>query len=231
MRSARPVSVTPPTSRADRTRAALIAAAHAAFAADGFDGATGARIAADAGVSEPTIANRFGSKSGLLAAVIGDYYDDLLEAMEEVLDMPGGPQARLRAFAQWWLRTNDRHYPLLRVFSERGRRPDPDDDVVLAFRAGNRRVTRAFDRMIGELAHLGALREDLPPRIIRDAFFGATEHTMVARVLTGRPEDLDAAAEALVSLLLDGARPRAAAEQTGLSEISGKLDRILERLA
>jgi AcrR family transcriptional regulator len=62
----------PPEERqidAERTRAALLAAALEEFSRRGFAGATVREIAARAGVSKDLIAYHFGSKQGLLAAV------------------------------------------------------------------------------------------------------------------------------------------------------------------
>ena len=73
MPSASPVGRRPDAgTRGDRTRAAVVAAARDRFAAEGFERATGARIAADAGVSEPSVAFHFGSKAGLLHEVMTD---------------------------------------------------------------------------------------------------------------------------------------------------------------
>ncbi len=227
------------TTRGDRTRAAVIAAARGRFEIEAFEGTTLARIAADAGVSEPTIVFHFGSKAGLLVAVMRAYYDDLLAAVDEVIDGSKEPVARLRDFARWWLPHNAEHYELVAVFGRQGRRTEPDE-VVDAFRECNRRVTRVFDRLVDDLKHLGVLRDDVSTRITRDAFFGTSEHLMIGRALTGRPDDLEAAADDLLDLLFDGAATRATeggiptpgpeADRPDLATIDVKLDRLLERL-
>jgi len=235
--------------RGARTRAAVLAAARHRFADEGFDGTTGARIAADAGVSEPTIAFHFGSKAGLLVAVMRAYYDELLATIDEVLDDAAPPEQRLGAFAAFWLCHNAEELALLSVFGRHGRRSEPDE-VVAAFRDCNRRVTRVFDALVEDLKHVGTVRADVPTRIVRDAFFGTTEHLMLGRALTGRPADLDAAADDLVALLLHGAagppaHPPPATGQDALDAqdaqdalgaldvlhvLDAKLDRVLERL-
>ncbi len=221
---------TPATTRGQRTHAAVLAGARRRFASEGYDGTTLARIAADAGVSEPTVAFHFGSKSGLLVAVMHDYYDDLLAAIDEVVDVALAPVDRLRAFARWWVSHNADNLDLLSVFSRQGRRAGTDD-VVLAFAECNRRVTRVFDRLVEDLGHVGMLTGGVPTRIVRDAFFGATEHVMLGRALTGRPADLDRAADDLVDLLLHGAAGVPIADGApSLTSLDAKLDRVLERL-
>lgn len=191
-----------------RTRAAVVAAARRHFSEQGYEGATGAMIAADAGVTEPTIQFHFGSKAGLLVAVMRDYYDDLLAQMQTVLDDAQEPTARLERFAVWWLTHNAAHVDLLAVFGRHGRGP-ASDEVVIAFTEANRRVTRAFDRLVEDARRAGHVRPEVATRVVRDAFFGGAEHVMVGRAMTGRPIDLAAAARELLDLLIGGAAPRA----------------------
>ncbi|MFT5222155.1 MAG: TetR/AcrR family fatty acid metabolism transcriptional regulator [Glaciecola sp.] len=222
--------------RGQRTRAAVLSAARARFAAEGFEGSALSRIAADVGVSEPTVAFHFGNKAGLLVAVIEDYYDDLLLALDEAVDPALAPEQRLRSFAHWWLVHNEENLALLSVFGRQGRRIEVDE-VVTAFVSANRRVTRVFDRLIEDLGHVGGTRADVSVRIFRDAFFGTAEHLMLGRATTGRPERLDQAADELVDLLLHGAAAvgdigaTTTSEPTDLATIDRKLEQILDRLA
>lgn len=218
------------TTRGDRTRDAVLTAARQRFSAEGFDGATLGRIAADAGVAQGTVVFHFGSKAGLLVAVLGAYYDELLAEMDEVLDPTLAPEQRLRVFARWWLEHNAADYELLAVFGRHGRRTETDD-IVLAFREANRRVIRRFEALVEDLKHAGVASARVPTRVLRDAFFGTSEHVMVGRALTGRPDDLADAADDLVDLLLHGC---GAASGTPpdvgqrLSAVEAKLERLLE---
>lgn len=218
--------------RGDRTRDALLVAARTRFEEAGFDGTTLASIAADAGVAQATVVFHFGSKAGLLVAVMRGYYDELLSAMDAVLDPALEPVERLGTFARWWLDRTAAHYELLSVFGRHGRRTEPDE-IVGAFREENRRVTTRFDALVEDLKHAGRVAPDVPTRILRDAFFGTTEHLLVGRVLTGRPEDLAPAADDLVQLLLHGSAGTAAAAPTveaRLRALENKLDTVAARL-
>jgi AcrR family transcriptional regulator len=64
----------------EATRAALLAAGRAQFAADGFAKAELGRIAADAGVTTGAIYHHFGSKAGLFQAVAEQIEAEILQA-------------------------------------------------------------------------------------------------------------------------------------------------------
>lgn len=229
--------------RGERTRAAIVAAARERFAALGFDGTTVASVAADAGVAEPTVSFHFGSKAGLLVAVLRDHYDRLLAELERVVDVAAPPRRRLEGFARWWVAHLAEHHDLLQVLGRHGR-DGSDEQVAAAFHESNRRVTREFDRLLADLAHAGALREGVVPRVVRDAFFGGAEHLLLGWAATGRPADLAAAADGLVDLLLHGALAPSDAGSDGgtgrdpggdrvrpdLASLDAKLDEVLAHL-
>ncbi|MFI6362723.1 TetR/AcrR family transcriptional regulator [Nocardia sp. NPDC050630] len=60
----------PPARRSDATRAAILVAARARFAAEGFRKATIRAIAADAAIDPSMVMRYFGSKDGLFAAAV-----------------------------------------------------------------------------------------------------------------------------------------------------------------
>lgn len=232
---------TDPTSadtRGDRTRRAILAAARSHFAAHGFDDTTMAGVAKDAGVSGPTVAFHFGSKVGLLAAVIGDYYDELLVRIDAVIDAPSSPADRLRAFARFWMGGQEDAFELFAVFSAKAGWKSGDSEIVVAMRENNRRVTRVLERLVDDLKADGTLRADVSTRLLRDAFFGTCEHIWRGRLHTSRPWNPDRAADDLLDLLFRGAAPAPAApapvpatvpEATPLAELDRKLDVLLAR--
>jgi AcrR family transcriptional regulator len=99
-------SVTPRRrlARADRARVVLDAAEEI-FAARGLAGASMAEIAARAGVTKPVLYDHFGSKDGLLAAVIRRAGDELRAAVQEAVtgaDSPADALARgLRTYFEF----------------------------------------------------------------------------------------------------------------------------------
>lgn len=219
--------------RGDRTRSAILAAAKEHLATHRLEGLRGRDVALDAGVSEATVWFHFGTKAGLLVAVMEAYYDALVEDVRETVAAASDPRTRLEAFARFWLGRLERDLALLGELGRHGRF-GPDPEVVAAFAACNRRVTRAFERLVEDLAAAGAVRGDVPVHLVRDAFFGTAEHVVVGRAVTGRERDLTAAADDLLGLLLDGLVDRGVEpdlpDGATLRAIDGKLDRVLAQL-
>lgn len=227
----------PPT-RGDRTRAAILTAAAAHLADHGLAGTRGAAVAVDAEVSEATVWFHFGTKAGLLVAVMEDYYDRLVADIAEVVEAADTPRGRLDAFARFWLVRISADLPLVGEFERHGR-GGHDTEVVAAFAACNRRVTRGFERLVEDLVATGDVRGGLPTWIVRDTFFGTAEHLVVGRAVTGRDSDLGAAADLLLDVLLHGVAPRAGAADAGasgagaeptLAALDAKLDALLDRI-
>lgn len=107
-----------PRADAQRNRDALLAAALALVAAHGVDAVTMDQVAAAAGVGKGTVFRRFGSRAGLMAAVLNQ---SELEWQSNVISgqPPLGPGAapyqRLLAFGESRSRLNARHVDLIRA--------------------------------------------------------------------------------------------------------------------
>ncbi|HEY1832050.1 MAG TPA: TetR family transcriptional regulator [Acidimicrobiales bacterium] len=162
----------PPEERqidADRTRAALLAAALEEFSRRGFAGATVREIAARAGVSKDLIAYHFGSKQGLLAAVEEasataaaspaldetalSLADSVLEALSDALIDPRA--LRLRA----WRGLHGANQVALDGFSEGAKtaRGESGSQASLAARQRSGELDPNLDPATLELVLLGAI--------------------------------------------------------------------------
>ncbi len=88
-------------SRGTERRSAIVDAAVELFARSGYQGTALSEIAERVGVSAPAILHHFGSKSGLLVAVLADVDQRHLESGAAVFE-PGGLETirRLRRFAE-----------------------------------------------------------------------------------------------------------------------------------
>jgi len=89
---------------ADATRRDLIAAARAAFAADGYAQARAGDIVATAGLTRGALYHHFDGKAGLFRAALEDVQAVLAkEIRNRALAAKGGPLARLRVGFQTYL--------------------------------------------------------------------------------------------------------------------------------
>ncbi|MEA2775461.1 MAG: TetR/AcrR family transcriptional regulator, mexJK operon transcriptional repressor, partial [Acetobacteraceae bacterium] len=85
-------------------RAQILNGAATVFAADGYEGASMARIAAVAGVSKGTLYNHFDSKAALFTAYVGEKCDQNLAHVFDGADHDGDPADVLRGIGERMLR-------------------------------------------------------------------------------------------------------------------------------
>ncbi len=81
-------------------RAQILGGAAKVFAADGYEGASMARIAAVAGVSKGTLYNYFDSKAALFSAYVGDACDRFLAHIFDRRDLGDDPACVLRGIGR-----------------------------------------------------------------------------------------------------------------------------------
>lgn len=122
-----PIADQPPAERSDaaRNRAALLEAATRLVMAHGVDGVTMETVAAQAGVGKGTVFRRFGSRAGLMAALL-DHTETAWQADVLAGPPPLGPGAppieRLLAFGHSRIEANLRNADLVRAAGRAGTR-------------------------------------------------------------------------------------------------------------
>jgi AcrR family transcriptional regulator len=163
--------------RGEAKRAAVIAAAAAAFVTRGYEAASMDSIAAEARVSKRTVYNHFPSKRILFRAVIEQLYAGLLEAGELLPSADEAPETALPRLASALLRHLRRPEVrgLLRlVIAEHHRFPELADEfqsvgkgpavglVAQYMSAQNERGSLAIpDPLLAAQQFLGAVKESL----------------------------------------------------------------------
>jgi AcrR family transcriptional regulator len=116
---------------------ALLEAAEAVLARDGLAGVTVRAVAAEAGVAPMGVYNRFGSKDGLIAALVMRSFDLLREAIADrgetdPIERLRGSGQRYREFAL----SHPQHYAVIFLSSaghEAGERPEVEEHARAAF--------------------------------------------------------------------------------------------------
>ncbi|MCB9679138.1 MAG: TetR/AcrR family transcriptional regulator [Alphaproteobacteria bacterium] len=215
--------------RSERTRQTVLDAAERAFRESGFQGATSASIARDAGVSEGSVFGHFGSKSGLLLAVMERYYADAFARLDERADSVTAPEERLRGLIREWLERVVDDWALVRVFSQHGRYSD-DAAVRDAYHAYSRDLTRRFVAALSELRAAGRIGSDLPMSLLRDVIFGTGEHVALRWPADGDRRALLETADRIADLVLRAGRPVPDPGEATLASLDAKLDRVLATL-
>ena len=153
--------------RKSARRDAILAAAQKVFAKKGFDGATMADIAGEAGVAAGTVYLYYASKTDLFAALNARLYQVINEAMRSANappDVRGGTQARIHAVFE----ACGAHRDLLRlVFLN----PDPRTEVA-------RRMKHQDEERLRPLVEL--FRAGVEAGVIRRA-----DPALLARIVSG----------------------------------------------
>lgn len=141
------------------TRATILEAARRLFARQGFAGTAVRPIAEEAGVAVQTLYSTFGSKQGVLLALVDTIRDataapDLWDAIERADD----PEEMVRRAAGLRRVILERCGDIVATFREGAA---SDAEVAAAYDEGQRRSREGITRLCKRLRQLGALRAGL----------------------------------------------------------------------
>jgi TetR/AcrR family transcriptional regulator len=103
------------TSRAERTRTAILETAESLFAERGFDATRLEDVAERVGIRRASIVYYFKDKRELYEAVLHDLFSELLAGVEAALDKPGPLLARVDEAVAAWVETIGRRPSLPRL--------------------------------------------------------------------------------------------------------------------
>ncbi len=158
-------------------RSALEQAAYLALYERGYAGVTLANIAEHAGVSRGTLVYHFGSRAGLLAAVMRRFTRTITVATRRALRLADTPDAKLRAFVEnqfYGVQNTRRFYTVSLDFLAAATR----DPALMAVQRDFLQQTLALDLELAQLAgedgaqtrarQLRALVEGLSVRFLAD---------------------------------------------------------------
>ncbi len=195
----------------------ILAAALAAFAARGFDGATTREIAADAGVPQGLLAYHFESKQALWEAAADWVFAALAADLGQAPELIGeaDPRSRLRATLRRFVRFSAAHPELHRFMVHEGSHDGPRLHWLVEKHI--RPLFAASTALIRAVAP-GANAEQLHYLIL-----GAAAHLFAVAPefehLTGRsplaPELVEAQAAAVVDLIVGAARKQTRKKRSG----------------
>ncbi len=194
--------------RKDQRPAEILAAARQLLEEDGVEGASMARIAKAAGVSEATVYKYFENKQELLNNVLRDWAMPYIETMAAEFAHVTGVQSRLRLIAMRYLRSMGETPKLHRVYYQELRWSDYQGSLLHKL---NQRFAKTVTTAVEDGIRDGELRPDVDPSHVRDMLFGGLEHIAMRTSFVGRPIDIENEAARFVDLILRGAEVRPAA--------------------
>ncbi|SEK67599.1 transcriptional regulator, TetR family [Roseateles sp. YR242] len=200
----------PISAKAEQRVKDILRESRAVFAERGYERATTTEIAQRLGVSEGTVFTYFRGKRELCMRVIGDWYDEIIAAIES-----GLPRERpIRDQLEFVVHTHLRLFliqgtGLCELVLSEGRKREAtltlSQDDGQAFGAAfvdlQRRYTAPLMDLLSRGQASGEVRQDIPLRMLRSLVFGPMEHMLWEVIIAGREIQVDRAAADLVALL------------------------------
>ncbi len=203
---------------------AILEAARMNFSERGYESATMASIAAQAGVVEGSVYKYFESKRELLLKVIETWYQDLVEHFARGLPGIKGTRNRLRFLVWQHLANIRRDAQLSRLMFQEVRLKD--DYYRSPMHSMNIRYTEFLLDVVREGVANGDLRDDVAPALVRDMVFGAIEHH-TWNFLCGRGTlEVDRIADQIADIVFNGVRVQADLDRAVLTDLRRETVRL-----
>jgi AcrR family transcriptional regulator len=196
-------------------REQLLDAALAVFSAEGYSAAKVSDIVGRAGVAQGTFYLYFRSKQEVVLALFERFQEALIEARCAADPAPPTTPAQFRAAVlektRAILRAALAHRPLAALFMKEAMGADPE--LAGRLRDFHRRMADLSEQALRQAAATGLIRP-VDPRVAALAINGMWERVMTDCLLGGPADpDVDALAEQIVSLQLDGLLARQTQER------------------
>ena len=177
------------------------------FAEKGFQNATISEISREAGCSEATIYEYFGTKEDLLFAIPEKISRESIQETDRALTYIKGAEGRMRALLLAYVRLyqSNPHYSalvLLQLMNNKRFRQTP---AHTAIRQSAHRLLDCVKEGIAD----GTFKKDADPYLIRSMLLGTIEHLFIHWHMQGMPKRKKSIMEMLdpfIEIVLDGIR-------------------------
>lgn len=188
-------------SRESERKGQILNSAIKIFGEKGFQNATIAEIAKDAGIGDATIYEYFKSKEDLLLAIPVEITKELIVQINDHMMGIKGAFNKLRKFIWWWLNYIEKN-------------PGYGSIVLLELKTNKKFIsTEAYQAarnfykivldIIKEGQEEGAIKKEINIFLARSLCVGAIEHIIIRWLLKDRKYSLTQYADGLVDLLID----------------------------
>jgi len=162
----------------------ILNAAKRLFASQGYEATSTMAIARLAGTSESQMMKHFGSKEGLLEAILDEGWKSMAPALKTVIAMPDS-NPKLLAMLDLVLKTLNEDPDLKELFLLEGRRIRREGrHVVLS--PGYIDFVHLVDDVLNSMKQAGMLRPEVSPNAVRSAIMGMTEGMLRDQILARR---------------------------------------------
>lgn len=202
--AAAPQRRSPSSAKAEQRVRDILRVGREVFAERGFERATTIEIAQRLGVSEATVFTYFHSKRDLCIRVIGDWYDEIIDTIETGLPREASVREQLEFVVQTHLRLFlIQGTGLCALVLSEGRTKGQGLGLELGQTLVElqRHYTAPLMDLLVRGQTSGAVRQDIPLRLMRSLVFGPMEHMLWEVIATGRQIDIPSSARDLVALL------------------------------
>ncbi len=162
----------------------ILRAAKLLFAQNGYENTSTVAIAREAGTSESQLMKHFGSKQGLLLAILDRGWNATLERIRATATAvsPGDRLVSMLTAATIEFE-NDEQFKILSALESRRVRKDSSEVMVSR---GYRRFREIFDRTLLEMRNEGMIRADLNLDAVRAGILGFAEGLWRDQIIASR---------------------------------------------
>jgi len=168
------------------SRERIILAAKHLFAHNGYENTSTVAIAREAGTSESQLMKHFGSKQGLLAAILDRGWAGIIQRVQG-LERATMPAERLLGMLDAIVLEMEHDQELKELMTLEARRVRKDSRDVLMSR-GYRQFTELFDGLLSEMRGLEQIRRDVNLEAVRAALIGMVESLVRDQVIARRSD-------------------------------------------
>ena len=148
----------------------ILRAAKQLFAQNGYENTSTVAIARDAGTSESQLMKHFGSKQGLLMAILDRGWNSIIERIKVTPPSTSSPDRLIALLTAATIEfENDAQFKILAALEARRVRKDSNEVMISR---GYRRFREVFDRVLMEMRSDGLIRSDLNLDAVRAAILG-----------------------------------------------------------
>jgi len=167
-----------------------------------FESLTISEIAAAAGVTEGLIYKYFKDKRDLLHHVLKEHYEHFLVQLDRDLQGIDGALNKLKKIIWSSIERYANHRVFARIILLEVRNSEE------YFRSEAYALVRKYNRILIDIINEGIadgeIRDSLPPAYIRNAIFGAIEHSCLNRAIFNEPVSTNEVARIITDLLFHG---------------------------